>query len=199
MKLVTDIGELNPDGTYNYADYLLWQFKERVELIRGKLRLMSAPSVRHQRASGLLARVLGNHLEGSKCDVFAAPFDVRLPLPPQRLSSEKADTVVQPDICVVCDRSKLDERGCIGAPDLVIEILSPGNSKREMKEKFELYESAGVREYWVVDQEHLLVYAYLLEEATGKFKSHRPLTEDDVLVSTVVVDFSLALNRLFED
>ncbi len=197
--MIDNLAQLDFDAHYTYADYLLWQFKERVELIRGKLRLMSAPSVKHQRASALLMRLLGNHLEDSQCDVFSAPFDVRLPALPYQLEAGKVDTVVQPDICVICDRAKLDEQGCVGAPDLVIEILSPGNSKREMKEKFNLYESAGVREYWVIDQEHLLVFSYVLNEITGEFEASKPLTEEDTLQSAVINGFSLPLQRLFSN
>jgi Uma2 family endonuclease len=195
--VITDITQLDPLADYTYSDYLLWQFKERVELFRGKLRQMAAPSVKHQRLSSILSRAIGNHLEGQKCDVFTAPFDVRLPLPPHRITSEKTNTVVQPDLCVVCDRNKLDERGCIGAPELVVEILSPGNSKKEMKEKYELYESAGVLEYWVIDPEHFVVYSYGLHPETQLFVASRPLTDEDALTSAVLEGFSLDLSRIF--
>ena len=195
--VITEISQLDQDANYTYADYLLWQFKERVELLRGKLRQMSAPSVKHQRVSALLSRILGNHLEGQPCDVFSAPFDVRLPLLPQKIATEKTNTVVQPDICVVCDRNKLDERGCIGAPELVIEILSPGNSKREMKDKYDLYESAGVLEYWVVDPEHFVVWPFVLDIEKQQFVAGKPLTSDDVLRSSVLEGFSMDINRIF--
>ena len=141
---ITSLDQLDPDGTYTYADYLLWQFQERVELLRGKIHQMSVPSVKHQRISIRFSRLLTNALWQTPCQVFAAPFDVRL----LRTREDKhVTTVVQPDLCVICDSSKLDDRGCNGAPDLIIEILSPGNSRTEMKDKFELYQEAGVLEY----------------------------------------------------
>ena len=195
--LITDITQLDPKADYTYADYLLWQFKERVELFRGKLRQMAAPSVKHQRIVSTIHGNIWVLLQNSKCDVFSAPFDVRLPLPPHRITSEKTNTVVQPDLCVVCDRNKLDERGCIGAPELVVEILSPGNSKKEMKEKYELYESAGVLEYWVVDPEHFVVFPYQLDKESQLFVASRPLTDEDALTSAVLEGFSLDLSRIF--
>src|SRR5579875_870365 len=134
---------------YTYADYLQWQFEERLELFKGKIFKLSAPNTKHQEISGRLFFGIANFLQKNPCKVFSAPFDVRLPVRNRKKDSE-ITTVVQPDICVICDENKLDEKGCIGAPNLVIEILSPGNTEKEVKLKFELYEEAGVREYWVV-------------------------------------------------
>jgi len=195
--VITDINQLDQNGYYTYGDYLLWQFKERVELFRGKLRKMAAPNVRHQRIASNIHGSIWVLLQQNQCDVFSAPFDVRLALPPHRSSPEKTDTVVQPDICVVCDRSKLDERGCIGAPELVVEILSPGNSKKEMKDKLDLYESAGVLEYWVIDPEHSIVHAYTLDPVSKQFVAARPLTDEDVLRSSVLENYALPLDKIF--
>ena len=156
--MITQLEQLNPNGYYTYADYILWKFQERVELFKGHIFPMAAPSVTHQRVSSILHVQIANFLKGRNCDVFSAPFDVRLPLPLERATDHKVDTVVQPDLCVVCDESKLDKRGCVGAPDLVVEILSEGNSSREMKAKFELYQNAGVSEYWIIDPEHKLAF-----------------------------------------
>ena len=126
--------DLDLNKTYTYADYFKWKFEERVELIRGRIFKMSpAPSRIHQKLSGHLFNKLSNFLEGKKCEVYSAPFDVRIP----RKSKDDKDiiTVLQPDICVVCDTSKLDARGCLGVPDIVIEILSPGNNTKELKNK----------------------------------------------------------------
>lgn len=137
-----ELSDLDPDKRYTYADYLLWELKERVELIRGKLFKMSpAPSRKHQEVVHALVLSFGLYFKGKSCNVYEAPFDVRLPKSTGGV--EATYTVVQPDICVVCDRSKLDKRGCVGAPDLVIEILSPGNTKKEMREKFEVYQESG--------------------------------------------------------
>jgi Uma2 family endonuclease len=196
--MITQLEQLDQSGYYTYADYLLWQFKERVELFKGKLLPMAAPNVNHQRISGNLFIKLGAHFIHRSCDVFHAPFDVRLPLPKSKANGDKLDTVVQPDLCVICDESKLDLRGCLGAPDMVVEILSPGNSKREMKDKFELYQEAGVLEYWIVDPEHRVVLVHALDSQTGKFVAQLPhLTDEDILVSSRLEGLQISLNEVF--
>ena len=196
--MITNIDQLDINGYYTYADYILWRFKERVELFKGRLFPMAAPNVKHQRVSGNLYIKLGSHFMNKNCDVFHAPFDVRLPLPKSKAIKDKVDTVVQPDLCVICDESKLDQQGGIGAPDLVVEILSPGNSKREMKDKFELYEEAGILEYWVVDPERRIVFVYTLEETTKKFVAQLPpLTDEDHLESQTLEGLKIALAEVF--
>src|SRR5215213_10110840 len=108
-----------------------------------------APAPLHQKISGRLFLRIRNFLENKTCHLFSAPFDVRLPRKNKRKDSE-ITTVVQPDLCIICDELKIDDRGCLGAPDLIIEILSPGNTEKEVKLKFELYEESGVKEYWVI-------------------------------------------------
>lgn len=196
--VITDITQLNPDERYTYADYLLWQFRERVEIFRGRFRQMAAPSVRHQRISGNIHREISWFLKSHRCDVFTAPFDVRLPLPPHRVTNDKSDTVVQPDICIVCDRNKLDERGCIGAPELIIEILSPGNSKKEMRDKYDLYQEAGVLEYWVVFPSEQVLQRYLLDE-NGIYQAARPNVQDDKVGITFLPGFELDVTEIFEE
>lgn len=127
------------------------------------------------------------------CKAFHAPFDVRLP----SKSENKIYTVVQPDICVICDLSKLDDKGCLGAPDLVIEILSPGNSDREMKDKFDLYEESGVKEYWIVQPEGKWVNIYVLEN--GRFITHRPFIASDTIKSQVFKDLEFPAEKIFAD
>lgn len=171
---ITNINQLDPlYGVYSYADYLLWKFKERVELFRGKLFKMSAPSALHQEVSMRLAGELYQFFKGKDCKVFHAPFDVRL----FKESQEDKDiyTVEQPDICVVCDAEKIDKRGCYGAPDLVIEILSSGNSKKGMKYKYALYEEAKVPEYWIIDPDHQNVLVYVLKD--GKYQNPMNIIE----------------------
>lgn len=197
--MITSLSQLNPEAHYTYADYIIWKFQERVELFKGKIFPMAAPSVKHQRVSGYLHILIGSHLKNHKCDVFSAPFDVRLPLPVSRIKDNKIDTVVQPDLCVVCDQSKLDEKGCIGAPELVVEILSLGNSKKEMKAKFELYENAGVLEYWVIDPEHDLAFCYYLDEKTQKYIPSLAFTDDDTIESKVLEGLTLNLEELFKN
>jgi Uma2 family endonuclease len=122
-----ELADLDIDKAYNYADYLKWNFKERVEIIKGTLFKMSpAPSRMHQKLSVHITGQLWTYLRGQKCSLYTAPFDVRLPR--KSANDEDIITVLQPDICVVCDEAKLDDKGCLGAPDIVIEILSPGNN-----------------------------------------------------------------------
>jgi Uma2 family endonuclease len=190
---ITDFSQLDLTKSYTYFDYLSWKFQERVELLRGKVFNMSpGPASKHQRLSGKIAIPLFNYLANNPCEVFYAPFDVRLT---KSTDDKQVKTVVQPDICVICDPSKIDERGCNGAPELVIEILSPGNSNKEMKNKFELYEEAGVLEYWIVDPEKEVVFQYVLEH--GIFTNHKPLVKEDILESTVIAGFRLDLNTIF--
>jgi Uma2 family endonuclease len=137
---------------YTYADYLTWLDDKRRELVDGFIRMMSpAPKVQHQRINGNLFGELRNIIKKHKgqCEIFSTPFDVRLPKNGEKEDS-LIDTVVQPDICIVCDLSKLDERGCLGAPDFIAEIQSLSTARYDMTVKFELYENAGVREYWIV-------------------------------------------------
>ncbi|MCC5945579.1 MAG: Uma2 family endonuclease [Bernardetiaceae bacterium] len=188
---------LNPEKLYTYSDYLTWQLDEYVELIKGKIWKMSpAPSMRHQRISGEMHRQISNFFHRQPCQVFAAPFDVRFPKQ-QADDNDKIYTVLQPDLCVICDRNKLDERGCVGAPDWVIEILSLGNSEREMKHKFEIYEESGVREYWILDPHQESVLAYVLEE--GKFVCRRaPMIKGETVSPTIFPELTLDLGFVFE-
>src|SRR5690554_1200739 len=147
-------------GKYSYADYLTWQMDEMVEIIEGKLfKMTAAPNRIHQKVVAKLFYLLYGFLEGKPCEVYTAPFDVRLPK--TTTNNEDIYTVVQPDICVICDKSKLDEAGCIGAPDLIVEILSPGDNKKELKNKYEVYQESGVKEYWVIhpSEQTLLIYS----------------------------------------
>ena len=188
---ITSLNQLDlVNGIYSYADYLVWKIKERVELLKGKIFEMSAPSPIHQEISGNLQGALFVFLKNSKCKLYTAPFDVRFP----QKGESQVYTVVQPDLCVVCDLEKIDSKGCVGAPDLVFEILSPGNSKKEMKSKFALYQEEGVREYWVVDPERELVFVYVADNK--KFKPTIPIA-DDYVYSTIFPDFKIHTSDLF--
>ncbi|TGE17533.1 Uma2 family endonuclease [Hymenobacter elongatus] len=165
MTPITDFSQLDLTKTYTYADYLTWRLEEVVEIIRGRVRRTSpAPWVRHQTISFRLNTLIGIALRGTNCQGFAAPFDVRLTRATAN-GDAQITTVVQPDLCVICDPAKLDEFGCVGAPDWIIEILSPGNTVHDSKTKFELYEENGVREYWMVDPGLKNVVVYTLSEA----------------------------------
>ena len=196
---IIDISQLNPNGVYSYADYFTWKFTESVEVIKGKLVQMAAPKTKHQRISWQLSKALILCLENKSCEAFSAPFDVRLY---DSKKSKKADkdifTVVQPDLCVICDATKIDERGCLGAPDLIIEILSDGNSKKEMQTKFELYQELGVLEYWIADPQHESIQQFLLNETTDKYEIVRMSVKPDFLNSVVFPDLGIDLDEIFK-
>ncbi len=193
---ITTFNELDLSKTYSYADYLKWQFKERVELIKGHIFKMSpAPGWYHQEVSSTLHGCIWNYLQGKKCKIFSAPFDVRFP----RASSEDSEIydIVQPDLSVICDINKLDERGCLGAPELIIEILSPGSTQRDLKDKYELYEFNKVKEYWVVEPKLGTLLIYTLDN-DGKYQPSRLFTKGDLIKSSVLLEFELDLDRVFD-
>jgi Uma2 family endonuclease len=190
------LADLDVNKLYSYADYYKWKFEERVELIKGKIFNMSpAPGSVHQRLSSRIQGALFVYLDGKQCEVFAAPFDVRLP----RKSKEDKDilTVLQPDVCVICDPSKVDDKGCIGAPDIVVEILSPSNNKKELKYKFDVYQEAGVSEYWVVDPREKSVQIFV--HSGAGLSSSGFLFSEDQIVSSLLPGFSLPVEKLFEN
>lgn len=196
-ETISKFEDIDLSGTYTYADYLKWEFDERLELIRGKIFTMSpAAGSFHQRVSGVIHGELYYFLKGKPCEVFSAPFDVRLP---RRSKNDKRIlTVLQPDICIICDPHKIDKRGCIGAPDIVVEILSPGNNKKELKNKYEVYEEAGVLEYWILHPEEKTFLKYTLD-ANGKFQPSHLLTLGDEVASPVLPGFKLSLDEVFKD
>ena len=158
---------LKREERFTYGDYLTWDDDQRWELIDGVPYNMSpAPTVRHQLILGELHRQVANWLLDKPCQVFIAPFDVRLPEDDE--SDEQVETVVQPDLSIICDKSKLDEAGCRGAPDLIVEILSPSTAHKDLKVKFERYERARVQEYWIVDPNGSTVQIYTLG-AEGRY------------------------------
>ena len=193
---VYSFNDVDESMTYSYAHYLNWLFDERVELIKGKIFKMSpAPSRVHQEISFSISLSIGNFLKNKPCKVYAAPFDVRFP----KISKAGKDvyTVLQPDICVVCDLTKLDDKGCIGAPDLVVEIISPGNNKKELLHKYQIYQEFGVKEYWVVSQGDQSILIYTLD-SEGKFCPSKIFTQGEEVNSTVLPDFVLKLDDVFE-
>lgn len=187
-------------GTYTYANYLTWQWGDMKELIKGKIFKMSpAPGSLHQQVSGNLFGLLWNYLHGKPCQVFSAPFDVRLPNPKKGKLDQDIITVVQPDLCVVCDRSKIDERGCLGAPDWIIEILSHHTSAKDINEKFEVYEEAGVKEYWVVHPQEQTILVYTLD-LKGKYQGNlKPYIRTDKISSSVLPGLTIDLSEVFSD
>jgi len=149
---------------FTYADYLTWIDGKRWEIIDGVPTEMSAPSTTHQRISTKLVILLGNFLANKECEIFAAPFDVVLE------AHQESKTVIQPDISIICDPSKIKERGCFGVPDLVIEIISPSTALRDFNTKFYQYETFGVKEYWIVSPVEKEISVYKLID--GKYQEH---------------------------
>lgn len=181
--------QLQKDRKYTYADYATWDDEYRYELIDGTPYLMSpAPTPLHQEISAGFLAQLWTYLKGKTCKVYAAPFDVRLH------ADEEDDTVVQPDLSVICDPQKIDDKGCKGAPDMVIEILSPSTFRHDQATKFNLYREAGVREYWVVSPEGRSVQVYLLQE--GEYVA-RAFTDADAVSVGVLDGCTINLSEVF--
>ena len=190
--IITNINQLDFSKTYSYADYLLWQFSERVELIKGFIKKMSpAPSMIYQTVSMNLSVAIAKNFHRQPCLFFAAPFDVRLPI-----KTEKKDTtIVQPDLCVIYDDSKLDQRGCNGAPDLIVEIISPNNSKHDVSTKFKLYQEAEVKEYWIVEPYNKIVFIYTLID--GKYIGLKPFGADEKIESPLFSELLMSTEAVF--
>ena len=192
--MITDINQLDVTKTYTYADYLLWEFSERVELIKGKIFKMSpAPSRMHQAISRNIEFKLFSHLQKQTCEVYDAPFDVRLS---KKKKDKLIETVVQPDICVICDIAKLDDRGCLGAPDLIVEILSPSTKKKDITDKYVLYEQNEVKEYWIVDVINQTLLKYVLQNK--KYVGEKILDVSENVTSTIFPDLTIELSEVFE-
>jgi len=203
---------------FTYRDYASWPADERWELIDGvAYDMCAAPSRRHQAISVVLSMYFSNCFKGKPCKVYVAPFDVVLP---DKGTDDWRDsiTVVQPDLVVICDKSKLTDEGCLGAPDLVVEIISPYTSKKDIKEKFDLYEREGVREYWIVYPGDRAVQVYALTEkgfydegrifdlsnqrvkATGSAGPTRAAVSAGTTVNSVLFpDLSIPLEELFAE
>ncbi|MFP4407236.1 MAG: Uma2 family endonuclease [Spirochaetaceae bacterium] len=181
-----------PEERYSWQEYLNWPTDERFELIEGVAYAMSpAPRRRHQEISGELFYQAYTALREGGCKVFAAPFDVKL-------SSDEdndAPTVVQPDLTVCCDPEKLTEQGMTGPPDLVVEIVSPESGIADRRRKFAVYESYGVKEYWIVDQDEELVEVYVLKE--GRLNRAAVYAKDEELAGTAVPELRVSLKDVF--
>jgi Uma2 family endonuclease len=179
---------------YTYADYLKFQFEEMVELIRGKIYRMSpAPRVTHQVISGELEGIIWNYLKGKKCKMFHAPIDVVLPIADKKRN--KATTVIQPDICVICKKSIIEDKAIFGVPNWIIEILSPSTSKKDKEEKYSVYEEAGVGEYWIVSPDEKNVEVFLLEN--GKYIRKYVLDASDSVSPFTFPDLIINLKEVF--
>jgi Uma2 family endonuclease len=194
---ITSLDQLDLSKQYSYADYITWQFSERIELLKGFIRQMAAPNRKHQEISFRLSRIFSNYLWRKKCKAYAAPFDVRLLKNPQGKTKKEMYTVVQPDLCVICDRSKLDDAGCLGAPELIIEIVSPKNSAVDVTHKFALYQEAGVLEYWIIYPYECTLHQFVLENE--KYALKGIYTQENKLSTPLLEDLEVDLAEVFED
>ncbi|CAA7599495.1 Restriction endonuclease type II-like [Acididesulfobacillus acetoxydans] len=183
-------------GKYSYADYLTWPEGQRWEIIDGIACMQAAPSPRHQEILMELSKQIAVYLTGKPCKVYPAPFSVRLAENGEE-KNEDIKKVVEPDITVVCDKTKIDALGCHGAPDLIVEILSPSSVKMDRLIKFNTYEKAGVKEYWLVEPEGKLVTVFILQE---DLRYGRPeiYTDDDTVKVSIFSDLSIDLKPVFE-
>ena len=184
-----------PDSIFTYKDYLTWNDNERWELINGVAYNMApAPSVNHQRISRQLLLQIGIFLSDKPCEVFSAPLDVRLPETNEK--DEDTKNVVQPDIVVICDSSKLDEKGCKGAPDLIIEIVSPASASIDNIKKMELYEKNGVKEYWIVHPIYKIITIYKITE-NGLYGKPEIYSEEDKIEVELLKGLTIDLSLVF--
>jgi len=183
--------DLDLTKTYSYADYLEWDFEDRVELINGKIfEFNFGEPTSHHSVARILFGEMYIFLKNKIATNYYAPFDVRLPRKGEN-DDKKIFTVVQPDICVICDPSKIDTRGCTGAPDIVVEILSPGNNQKELKNKYEVYEESGVLEYWIISPQDKTFLNYTL--VNDKFQSSKLMTMGDIITTPILPGFGLNL------
>lgn len=185
----------NSDSIYNYGQYCSWPDEDRCELINGVIYGMTpAPSKQHADILGELFFALKNYFSNKPCQVYVAPFDVRLPDSDE--SDDQIKTVVQPDILVVCDEKKLDNKGCRGAPDFLIEILSPSTAAKDCIIKRALYEKHGVKEFWTVDPSNRLVTVYVLNNS-GQYDAPQIFDDKAVIAVSLFAGFELDMTRVF--
>ena len=193
--MITNINQLDVTKQYTYADYLTWKFTEMVELIKGKLFILSpAPSSYHQRILSNLHGEIYAIFKTHKCDLFIAPFDVRL-VKNKALDTEII-TVVQPDFCIICDPTKVDAKGCVGAPDFIIEIISPGSIKKDYNEKYNLYQENEVREYWIVNPDAKSIHQYYLNEEKIFIEKEIHIQKGNI-IPHIFPDMQVALETIF--
>ncbi|MEX0966544.1 MAG: Uma2 family endonuclease [Bacteroidia bacterium] len=189
------VNEPDLSGTYTAGDYITWKFEEMVELVRGKIFRMTGPGFNHQDLVGRLHLIFGNSLKGNPCRVVLSPVDVYLDAPQN--DYRKAKNVFQPDLCIVCAFSKIRKFGIVGAPDFVIEILSPSTQKKDMTLKFEEYQKYGVKEYWIVNPMEKWVSVNYLNDS-GKYYSWPPKAAGENISPQQFPEVEVELDALFE-
>lgn len=186
-----------PKAHYTFADCLAWDESKHIEIINGEAIVMLTPLRIHQEILGELSRQLANFLDGKRAEVFFAPFAVRL-FEKDGDAPESVDTMVLPDISVICDPNKLDEYGCKGAPEMVVEILSPSTQRHDQLVKLRLYQQAGVQEYWIVDPENQTVRVMLMDEYS-RFQLHEVYGREELAKVNILDGCFIELAKVFPD
>jgi Uma2 family endonuclease len=184
-----------PEQTYSYADYLTWPEEERWEILDGRAYNLATPSRIHQEILMELSKQIAVYLTGKPCKVYPAPFCVRLDAEKKNTDAD-VKNVVEPDITVVCDNAKLDEKGCKGAPDMIIEIVSPSSGRQDRFVKFNKYEQAGVKKYWIVSPDEKLVNVFLLQP-NGRYGRPEMYTDEDKVKVSIFGDLEIDLQSVF--
>jgi len=188
------IAQINQNGRYTYKEYLTWSEEEKWELIDGTPYMQAAPSWQHQAIIGNIITQFNNYLQGKSCFAFPAPFDVRLPEGDEE--DEDISTVLQPDIAIVCDKSRLSKTGYLGVPSLIVEVVSPSTSKMDRVFKFNKYEQAGVKEYWIVEPDGKVVSVFTLQ-SNNRYGRPETYTEEHKLKISILPDFVVDLSQVF--
>jgi len=179
---------------YTYEDYLKFDFDYYVELIKGKIFKMSpSPNTRHQMSLMELSGKFYNHFKGKPCQVFFAPYDVILPVTNKK---GKPNTVVEPDLCVICDLSIIQDKGCFGVPDFLIEIISPHTTRKDIKIKFDLYQEVKVKEYWVIYPDEKSIEMYILNQE--KFELKEVFIKTGTISPHIFPEFSFEVAEIFD-
>ncbi|CQR74379.1 hypothetical protein SOV_25020 [Sporomusa ovata DSM 2662] len=182
------------DRVYTYADYLNWPEDERWEIINGVAYAMSPPSTEHQRIAGRLFVEFTIYLRGKPCEAFIAPFGVTFD---KNTKDEKNTHAVEPDIAVICDKSKITQKGCKGAPDLIIEVLSRSTASHDVLRKRRLYEQNGVFEYWIVDSSNQIITRFYMNEQLSKYREPEYFVRDNIITPIIFPEFEIKLEDIF--
>jgi Uma2 family endonuclease len=194
---ITDINQLDFSKTYSYADYITWKFTETVELWRGKIIRMAAPIWQHQVVMSKINTQFENFFENSPCMVLPAPVDVRIPTLRDD-TDENVFTVVQPDVCILCDATKRSyKNGWVGVPDLVVEIVSPSTRKHDLSTKKDLYQEVKIREYWVVFPLEKMLFQFVFNAEIDKYNEPLIFANNDKFNAAIFPDFTLDLHKVF--
>lgn len=184
------------DRVYTYEDYLSWPENERWEIIDGVAYAMAPPSTDHQRVIGNLYLALGNYLKGKQCQGFLAPFGVTFD---KNVKGENITTVVEPDLTVICDKSKITKKGCKGSPDLIIEVLSRTTASHDVIRKRRLYESNGVLEYWIVDPSNQIITRLHLNEESLEYEQPEYFVREHIITTIILPELQIELNDIFPE